>query len=206
VLLVPTAASRATSPAARPLVVLLHGAGGRAGNALPILGRQAEREGALLLVPDARASTWDVLRDGYGPDVRFLDRALERVFARHAVDPARIALAGFSDGASYALSLGLGNGDLFTHLIAFAPGFAAPEVQVGRPRIFVTHGLRDEVLPIAQCSHRLVPLLGRSGYDVTYREFPDGHVVPVDLADAAMRWFLSDGGDGGDGPAADGRH
>ena len=32
----------------------------------------------------------------------------------HAVDPARIAVAGFSDGASYALSLGLTNGTLLT--------------------------------------------------------------------------------------------
>jgi phospholipase/carboxylesterase len=34
-----------------------------------------------------------------------------------------VALGGFSDGASYALSLDLTNGDLFASLIAFSPGF-----------------------------------------------------------------------------------
>jgi len=36
---------------------------------------------------------------------------------------------GFSDGASYALSVGITNGDLFTHVIAFSPGFVAPARQ-----------------------------------------------------------------------------
>src|SRR3712207_7974813 len=51
--------------------------------------------------------------------------------------------AGFSDGASYALSLGIPNGDLFTHLVAFSPGFAAPDGQRGHPRVFVGHGVDD---------------------------------------------------------------
>ena len=39
--------------------------------------------------------------------------------------------SGFSDGASYALSLGAANGDLFTHIAAFSPGFMRPPVSVG---------------------------------------------------------------------------
>jgi phospholipase/carboxylesterase len=148
----------------------------------------ADEHGILLLAPDSRAATWDVIRGGFGPDVAFLDRALERVFASCPVDPGRVALEGFSDGASYALSLGIGNGDLFTHLIAFSPGFAAPAVQVGRPRILVTHGVHDAVLPIDRCSRRLVPALEGAGYDVTYEEFDGGHVVPPELARQAVLW------------------
>jgi predicted esterase len=37
---------------------------------------------------------------------------------------ATLAVSGFSDGASYALSIGPANGDLFTHVMAFSPGFA----------------------------------------------------------------------------------
>jgi predicted esterase len=40
---------------------------------------------------------------------------------------------GFSDGASYALSLGLANGDLFTHVLGFSPGFMRVPRHVGRP-------------------------------------------------------------------------
>jgi predicted esterase len=65
-------------------------------------------------------------RGSYGPDVDFINRSMSYVFDRYAVDPARLGIAGFSDGASYALSLGLPNGDLFSHIIAFSPGFMRP--------------------------------------------------------------------------------
>ncbi|HEX8646723.1 MAG TPA: PHB depolymerase family esterase [Thermoleophilaceae bacterium] len=172
-----------------PLVVLLHGAGSSASAAIPILADLAEEHGVALLAPDSRGSTWDVIRGGFGPDVEFIDSALEHVFARWPVDPARVAVGGFSDGASYALSLGIGNGDLFTHVIAFSPGFAAPAARVGRPRMYLTHGTHDRVLPIDRCSRRLVPLFEAGEYDVTYEEFDGGHTVPAELAGRAVAWL-----------------
>ena len=149
----------AGSDDALPLIVMLHGAGGHAAGAIRLI--EAAAAGALILVPESRGPTWDVLLGAYGPDVAFLDAALREVFGRHRVDPRRVALAGFSDGASYALSLALGNGDLFTHVLAFSPGFAAPPAAVGRPRLFVSHGVADAVLPIGACSRQLVPRLRR---------------------------------------------
>jgi predicted esterase len=99
---------------------------------------------------------------------------------------------GFSDGASYALSLGIDNGDLARHLVAFSPGFAAPAAPRGQPRILVTHGIEDPVLPVDRCSRRLVPRLRQSGYDVTYEEFQGGHLVTPELRRRALRW-LDDG-------------
>jgi phospholipase/carboxylesterase len=167
-----------------PLIVMLHGAGGHAAGAIRLI--EAAAAGALILVPESRGPTWDVLLGAYGPDVAFLDAALREVFGRHRVDPRRVALAGFSDGASYALSLALGNGDLFTHVLAFSPGFAAPPAAVGRPRLFVSHGVADAVLPIGACSRQLVPGLRRLGYEVRYREFTGGHSVPADIAVEAV--------------------
>lgn len=183
-------AYRTTSPA--PLMVWLHGAGGRARDFLsPELQGLAEATGMLLLVPTSEDYTWDVIvgRGRYGPDVAAIDRALESTFNRYAVDPARVAVGGFSDGASYALSLGITNGDLFTHVLAFSPGFMMPAGQRGSPRVFVSHGTRDEVLPIDRCSRRIVPQLKRAGYDITYREFEGGHAVPPDVAREAVGWF-----------------
>ncbi|MBD0272195.1 MAG: phospholipase [Acetobacteraceae bacterium] len=167
-----------------PLIVMLHGAGGHAAGTLRLIEDAAP--GALILAPESRGPTWDVILGAYGPDVSFLDTALREMFGRHRVDPRRVALAGFSDGASYALSLALGNGDLFTHVLAFSPGFAAPPDPVGRPRIFVSHGVSDEVLPIGPCSRRLVPRFRAAGYEVRYREFPGGHFVPPELASEAV--------------------
>ncbi len=175
-----------------PLLVCLHGARSTGTRSVLALRAPAERYGLLLLAPDARAVTWDILRGGYGPDVAFIDRALAWVFARCAVDPTRIGIEGFSDGASYALTLGLDNGDLFTAVLAFSPGFLAPRQPTGRPRVFVSHGRQDPVLPIHVCSRRLVPLLARAGYPVRYREFDGGHTVPEEVLDEALRWFLDD--------------
>jgi phospholipase/carboxylesterase len=173
------------------LAVMFHGAGGEARPALDLLAPLADDAGLILLAPESRGPSWDVVRGGYGPDVAFIDEALALVFSRYAVDQRRIAVGGFSDGASYALSLGIMNGALFTHIIAFSPGFMAPLHQEGEPRIFISHGQSDEVLPIDTCSRRLVPLLEGAGYRLRYREFPGAHTVPPAIAREAMSWLIS---------------
>jgi len=175
---------------ARPLAVMFHGAGGNAQGGLAALIPLADEAGMLLLATDSADQTWDVIRGGYGPDVEALDDALAEVFGRVAVDPERLAVGGFSDGASYALSLGIMNGDLFTHVIAFSPGFMAPARQEGAPRLFISHGTADTVLPIDACSRTIVPRVSRAGYDVTYHEFEGGHTVPPEIAREAVEWFL----------------
>ncbi len=99
------------------------------------------------------------------------------------VDPKRLALGGFSDGATYALSLGLVNGDLFPRIVAFSPGFIFSGEAHGKPRVFISHGIADEILPIDRCSRVIVPGLKKSGYDVTFREFDGGHEVPRAIAE-----------------------
>jgi phospholipase/carboxylesterase len=172
-----------------PLAVLLHGASGKADQGVQLLQPLADLAGMIIVAPQSHQYTWDVLASRYGPDVASLDQALAQVFARYAVDLARLAVGGFSDGASYALSLGLINGDLFTHVIAFSPGFMAPTRLAGAPRIFISHGTHDTVLPIDRCSRRIVPQLERAGYALTYREFDGGHTVPPEIAHAAIEWF-----------------
>ena len=173
-----------------PLVLLLHGAGGHARQGIDLLRSLADGAGLLLLAPASHDRTWDLLVGSrYGPDLDLIDRALEQTFSRYAVTPERVAIGGFSDGASYALSLGITNGDLFTHVIAFSPGFMAPAGQTGSPRIFVSHGTRDEVLPINRCSRRIVPELEQGGYDVLYREFDGGHTISPKIALEAVGWF-----------------
>jgi phospholipase/carboxylesterase len=174
-----------------PLLLLLHGAGGEGRQLVDLFAETAEAKGYLVLSPDSRGRTWDVIMGGYGPDVAFIDRALRLAFERFAVDPARVAVGGFSDGASYALSIGLTNGELFRHVLAFSPGYAAAQEAHGWPKVFVSHGVADRVLPIDPCSRRLVPALQRAGYDVDYREFEGGHAVPPEMVHAAVARFLA---------------
>jgi phospholipase/carboxylesterase len=174
-----------------PLVVLLHGAHGTAKGVTSRVGafELADQFKTIVLAPDSREGTWDVIQGGLGPDVAFLDAALDSLFHRVAIDPGRLAIAGFSDGASYALSLGLINGDLFTHVIAFSPGFLVAEHAHGRPAIFVSHGTQDEILPIDTTSRRLIPGLRNAGYTIHYREFAGPHTVPPAIAREAFEWL-----------------
>lgn len=175
-----------------PLVLLLHGAGGSSQGIGNRLGNTADSLGFVLLIPDSRGPTWDAIRGAYGPDIAFIDSALKVVFARVSIDPARVIVSGFSDGASYALGLGRINGDLFSKIVAFSPGFipdgGAPS---GKPDVYITHGDNDQILPYEVTSQRIIPAMKKAGYAVTLKQFSGGHTVPPDLAVEALRWAVT---------------
>ena len=174
-----------------PLAVMLHGAGGNAEHGLHLLREYADTNGLILLAPESRKTTWDIIMESqYGPDVAFINDCLSHVFDRYPIDPKHVALGGFSDGASYALSLGLSNGQLFTHIIAFSPGFMAPLQVESKMPIFISHGTQDNVLPIGPCSRKIVPILKRDDFPVEYREFEGPHTIPTDISQRAVEWFL----------------
>jgi predicted esterase len=181
------------SPGPVPLLVLLHGAGGSGDGILQRLRSFADEAGIAVLAPDSRGGTWDAIRSSFGPDVGFLDRALARVFDLVDVDPARVSVGGFSDGASYAISLGLLNGDLFSRVLAYSPGFFVGGPTQGKPRFFISHGTTDEILPIDRCSRVIVPALQQRGYDVMFRQFDAGHTIPPNIARAGMTFAAAAG-------------
>jgi phospholipase/carboxylesterase len=175
-----------------PLMVLLHGAGGNGGNMLRRLGSAVDAAGIAVLSPDSRdPRSWDAIRGNLGPDVDFLDRALTKVFEMVDVDPARVSVGGFSDGATYALTLGLSNGDLFSRVVAWSPGFFVDDEVRGKPRFFISHGRDDEILPIARCSRVIVPRLQQRAYQVTYKEFDGGHAMPPDMIREGLTFATS---------------
>ncbi len=175
-----------------PLVVLLHGAGGHAQDGLDILKPFADQTGIMLAAPASDGPTWDIIAArSYGSDVSLIDQVLIHVFGRYAVDPLHVGIGGFSDGASYALTLGLANGDLFTHVLAFSPGFIGPMTARGEPKIYMSHGTEDEILPVNPCSRSIVKQLERLDIKVAYEEFDGGHVIPPEVAQSAISWFLT---------------
>lgn len=177
-----------TRPAA--LALMLHGAGAPAEQGLSLLQRYADTHNIILLAPASRSYSWDIIAsDAFGPDVIFIDQALTLAFENFAIDPSRIAIGGFSDGASYAFCIGLSNGDLFTHIIAFSPGFAYAPEKKGKPAVFISHGINDPVLPIDPCSRRIVPQLQRQNLEVNYIEFEGRHEIPSNISESAVTWF-----------------
>jgi phospholipase/carboxylesterase len=175
-----------------PLVVLLHGAAhdSKEWSQSP-LPELFDAGRVVVVMPDSRRTTWDMMYGDFGPDVRFIDRALALAFDECRIDPARIALGGFSDGGTYALSLGITNANLFSSILAFSPATVKPAAKTGKPRIFITHGTNDKVLPIDATSREIVAALKEKNYPVTYEEFEGAHTVTREGAKRAVAWFLT---------------
>ncbi len=109
-----------------PVVLMLHGAGGHARNALKqsALARHADERGFLAVAADGTRprpgspakflTNPQMWNDGSGrrhgaasdvDDVGFLAEVLDRIAQRHKVDASRVYAMGFSNGASMALRL-----------------------------------------------------------------------------------------------------
>lgn len=174
-----------------PLLLFLHGATQSADDMFGYLDSAPEETGVAILALNSRATTWDAITDSFGPDVDFINRALERVFATVAIDTTRLAVGGFSDGATYAIALGLINGDLFKRVAAFSAGFVMDREVQGKPSFFISHGTRDRILPIDSCGRKVAADLKARGYEVIFREFDGRHEIPGDVMREGLRWVAS---------------
>jgi hypothetical protein len=88
---------------------------------------------------------------------------------------------------------GLINGDFFNSIVAFSPGFVIRGDLHGQPRIFISHGTHDHILPNDGCGRRIAARLKEYGYHVTFREFDGDHEIPVDVAREGLSWVRKRG-------------
>jgi predicted esterase len=181
------------APGAAPLVVILHGRGGPSSQLFAEFKSEADAKGLILLAPKSLDVTWDLIIDAgrygggrpregeslrFGRDVARIDSALAETFAKAAIDPQRIVLAGFSDGASYALSLGMANPTLFRGILAMSPGLmVAPDEADDSQRLFIAHGRSDRAIPVNVSRDGLARALAEAGMNVRFRQFNGGHEV-----------------------------
>jgi phospholipase/carboxylesterase len=159
------------------LVIFLHGAFRTVDAFVEGHRPLADETRVIVLAPFAFQGTWDAIRGNFSTDPVILDSALTWVFDRWQIDPARIAISGFSDGGTYALAVGRRNGNLFSRIAAYSPGFLIDVHAEGKPPIMISHGTLDDVLPIGATSRVIVPRLRELGHAVDYREFDGGHAV-----------------------------
>jgi predicted esterase len=124
----------------------------------------------------------------YGKDLKAIDTSLADLFTKVAVDPARIGIMGFSDGATYALSVGTANPQLFKRVIAFSPGPAFLGKSGPDQYVFNSHGERDTVLPYSTARSHVSRLRVRN-VPVEFEKFDGGHEVPKDIKEKAMAFF-----------------
>lgn len=173
-----------------PLVIMLHGFSGWGDNQRRLFAL-GEELGFMVLAPESRDITWGKEVPGFDQDVKYIGAAFRHVGGLVNIDFDRVALGGQSDGAGYALTMGLAYGDTFNHLIVFAGGgLIEPLRRRGMPKIFIAHGVKDSTMPIDVSGRKNVALLRKDGYDVTDREHEGGHGTPAEITREAMLWFL----------------
>ena len=189
-----------------PLVILLHGAGMTGVSMLNwgdgIVRHLADSLGVIILAPSAMEGQGGMWTNPGTPqdsdDVRRLGVAIRYVLRHYAIDPARIALAGVSNGGLMALMLGLANGDVFPWLVGFSPALDAPSLygltvgpRRGTPRVFIAYGKLAAGEDGGDYDNRpLVRLLKRSGYAVTSVRDTAAHPMTQERASAGFHWLM----------------
>lgn len=172
-----------------PLLIMLHGYGGWA-DEMKSTFALAEEFGVVVIAPESREVTWGRDAPGFDADVRYIGAAYRQVTSEINIDPDRVGLGGRSDGAGYALTMGLAYGDIFNHLIVIAGGRMNPIRRKGKPKIFFAHGTDDQTMPIDLSARPFSARLKADGYDVTYREYAGGHATPATIVREAFVWLV----------------
>lgn len=189
---------------AYPLVTVFHGAGRQDELLVRAYQDEPARRDALFFIPRSTYPTWDLLVGQDRPDLDFLEQAYADIYRRLPVDHRRQALIGYSDGASYALAVGLSNPGLFAAVMGWAAGFVIFDTTAvsetdPRPRILLEHGTHDTVFPFEQIATRNCAILRRLGYEVDLRVDEGGiHWPSHEFQSAALDWFFAGAGHGGD--------
>ncbi|MFD7952238.1 alpha/beta hydrolase family esterase [Streptomyces ardesiacus] len=152
------AASAADGP--RPLVVAFHGRGADAAEmrAKTRLEQAATARGMLVAFPEGLGHGWGAgtratkRRPDPGLDVRFTEALVQHLVRTERADPARVYVAGFSNGGSMALRVAAERPALFAGAASVSgqlpTGDAAVE-PTGPVPVMVVYGADDPVRPLA---------------------------------------------------------
>ncbi len=189
-----------------PLLVLLHGSGGSGLRIAQLWKDMAERNGIVLLAPDAfRNDRWRLREDS--PEV--IHAIIDAACAPVPVDGRRIYLFGQSGGAVYALLLGMLEAPYFAAVAVHAGSWRNAQdynaIKFARRKIPVAIiiGSEDEFFSVASV-RRTEDALRTAGFPVQTTILPGQHHAffegnAAEIEDDAWR-FLS--GHALDGPPA----
>lgn len=184
----------------KPAVVMVHGWLGNE-NVMSIFERTLPL-GVAVISPRAPIKMGD---DSYGwfklddPSTFTEGLAALEAFVRglpeaYPIDPARVALMGFSQGAAMSFSLLLKEPALavaVAGLAGFLPRQAQPGVEPGRltgKRTFLAHGTEDDTVPVAW-AREAAEALRTAGAEVTFNEYAVGHKMNAEGMRDLKAWM-----------------
>ncbi len=133
--------------------------------------------------------------DGIEESARFLVDILQRE-AERGIPSGKTVLAGFSQGASMALHVGLRHEQPLAGIIALSGELVLadelPEAASsanGNTPILMMHGQDDEVVPV-EAARRSRDHLLALGYSVEWQEYPVGHSLSPEQIERIDQWMM----------------
>ena len=175
----------------RPLVIALHGGTGHGRDTLWHWLTSARANDMTVMAPTSIDDTWSLFQIELD-----LHAILEHLkdLTDTIPQPSAILLAGMSDGATYALQLGLKRPDLFPNIAAFS-GMLDPSLLAEPPspsttqHIYWLHGHRDTMFPFKLASESVAALKAK-GLNVVLDEQPGlGHSFAASRVPTTLDWF-----------------
>jgi len=180
-------------------VILLHGLGADEGDLFSYADVLPD-EYRVLSVRGPHSSTggghaWMASgKDRFAESVSALTAFAERLPDAYGVDPDRIGLLGFSQGAKAALVALVEEPDLFAWVVSlngFLPRSHSDESIVKRARgtsVFVGVGEHDSVIS-PEHGEETAETLSAAGLDVTFRSYPVGHAIADQEVEDVAEWL-----------------
>ena len=184
-----------------PLITVFHGAGRQDELLLRACRKQPNERQAFFFIPRSVAPTWDLIAGGPPVDVEFLEYAWDLIYRRYPIDPHARCLIGYSDGASYALSLALSNPGYFAAAMVWAAGFVVldrngPSQAGEKARLYLEYGTHDPLFSFEQIALPMRENLERAGYDVTFSVDEGGRHMPSgSFQREALDWYFDPTGE-----------
>lgn len=145
-----------------PLVIVLHGGGGNCKSAAKMtrFSEKADREGFIVVYPNGtglladRFLTWDAgdccgyAKSNQVDDVAFVRALIDRLSSELSVDPTKVYVAGFSNGAMMAYQVGCQLADRVAAIAAVSGSMSGKERNPARPLpVIIFHGTGDDHVP-----------------------------------------------------------
>lgn len=192
-----------------PLLLLLHGLGADENDLFGLAPFMDER--FFIVSPRAPHTlpyggfAWFELiigPDGIGVSVKQFEQSrvlilkfIDELIAEHKLDPKRVFLCGFSQGAMMSLSAFLSEPQKFAAVVAMS-GRAMPEMLPDAEDfdtlkdfpVFVTHGTYDQVLPVDN-GRVTKEILSALPVDLEYKEYPMAHEISQESLQDVANWL-----------------
>jgi phospholipase/carboxylesterase len=192
-----------------PIVILLHGVGSNEEDLFSFANHLPEK----YLVISARAPislggnsyAWYHLDFSTGKPVfnfeeeessrATLIKFISQVKEKYSADTNEIYLCGFSQGAIMSYSIALTRPDLVKgiavmsgRLLEEIKPFIATKDKLQKLKIFISHGTKDNVLPV-QNAREAAAFLKTLNINFSYKEYPEEHTISNDMFIDLLRWL-----------------